>query len=117
MQAVRKALLALPILPADLKKALEGIDDWTRTLPVPDLGGQAEEINLDGASGFFVRGRVPPQPHGEIRRGPLEETYYGPSLLAWYREGVWTVLEGSSATMTKEELVDLARQLEAAYGR
>ncbi|MCR4418580.1 MAG: zf-HC2 domain-containing protein [Clostridia bacterium] len=115
MAAVRQALLALPILPRDLKRALEGIEDWTRTLPVPDFGGRAEEIALDGAPGIFVPGRERPadrKTSGEMPEGE----YYGPTIMLWYRHGIWTVLAGDSE-LSKEEAFALARQLEAAYGR
>lgn len=115
MAAVRQALLALPVLPADLKRALEGIKDWTRTLPVPDFGGRAEEITLDGAPGIFVPGRGIPADR-KTSGGMLEEEYYGPTILAWYRHGIWTVLEGDF-DLSKEEAFALARQLEATYGR
>lgn len=113
--AVRQALLDVPVLPSKLKRALEGIDDWTRTLPVPNFGGQAEEITFDGAPGLFVQGQAPPA-DGSYVSDPAGETYYGPSIIAWYRRGMWTVLEGTPE-MSKNEAFALARQLEAAYGR
>ncbi|MBC7344213.1 MAG: hypothetical protein H5U03_02080, partial [Clostridia bacterium] len=113
--AVRQALLDVPVLPSKLKRALEGIDDWTRTLPVPNFGGQAEEITFDGAPGLFIQGQAPPA-DGSYVSDPAGETYYGPSIIAWYRRGMWTVLEGTPE-MSKNEAFALARQLEAAYGR
>lgn len=56
MQTVRAALLDMPILPSSLKQALKSIDDWSKTLPIPGVSQQAEEITLDGAPGFFVQG-------------------------------------------------------------
>ncbi|MBE0467654.1 MAG: zf-HC2 domain-containing protein, partial [Candidatus Desulforudis sp.] len=54
--AVRRALLDLPVLPPDLKRTLEGVHDWTRTLPFPDFSGRAVEITFDGAPGLFIQG-------------------------------------------------------------
>jgi len=116
VQAVRQALLDVPILPPGLKQALEGIEDWTRTLPVPDFTGQAREIVLDGAPGLFVQGRdYPRHPDGTPAHRPAGEDYFGPTLLAWYRDGVWTLLECRPDT-TRDEAFGLARQLEAAHG-
>lgn len=111
MLAVRDALLRLPVLPGNWKKALEGIDDWTRTLPVPDPTGRAEEITLDGAPGFFLPGEKVPR-----AAQPSGETHSRPAYLAWCRDGTWTVFEAASET-TRDEALTLARQWEASYGR
>lgn len=107
METVRNALLSIPILPENLKSALQGVDDWTRTLPVPDFDRQAEEVDLNGAPGLFVQGRQ--RPGQGIR--PETNSYYGPSLLVWYRNGAWTILQGPE-TMTKQDALALAGQLE-----
>lgn len=107
MRVVRDAMLDIPLLPENMKSALKGMDDWTKTLPVPDFDRRAGEINLDGAPGLFVQGRERPDP----TTGADSGSYFGPSILAWYRNGYWTILEGQSS-MTKQEAFDLARQLE-----
>lgn len=83
VNAIRDALLSLPILPANLKNQLASINDWQHTFLVPDVNGSAREVSVDGSQGVFVS-----PPSGlEI----ANQT----SALVWQKDGVVYAISGN----------------------
>lgn len=75
-QALRSALLDLPILPEDLRSQLASIEDWQHTMVIPETEG-VEKINVAGHEAFFS------QPKGSDH-----------STMFWVDNGVIYQLQG-----------------------
>jgi hypothetical protein len=90
--AIRDALLALPILPDNLRSQLASIDDWQHTIIVPNVDGSSQEVKVNGAEGVFIS-----QPDGS----DTEDI----SCLVWQKDGVVYAVSGR---LTMEQALDTA---------
>jgi len=115
VEQVREALLAIPILPENIRNTLAGVNIYGGTLLIPDFaidsrGGSIESVTVNGNQGVLI---TPPPPGSKT--GPLRELRPGgqgltaPPLngkaLIWPQGGVWNCLEGN---FTLDEAVALA---------
>lgn len=55
VESVRRALLAVPGLPENLRRQLAAVSDWQHTLPVPVPQGSARQVAVNGVPGLFIR--------------------------------------------------------------
>lgn len=90
--AIRDALLALPILPDNLRSQLASIDDWQHTIIVPNVDGSSQEVKVNGAEGVFIS-----EPDGS----DAEDI----SCLVWQKDGVVYAVSGR---LTMEQALDTA---------
>ncbi|KKM12222.1 hypothetical protein SY88_04625 [Clostridiales bacterium PH28_bin88] len=89
---IREVLLQLPFLPDDLRRQLAAVEDWWRTMPIPNVDGETREVDVNGAPGVLI------SPHADSER----------IILIWQQDGVWLALEGQ---ITLAEGREIARQL------
>ncbi|WP_338825387.1 hypothetical protein MHOCP_09690 [Moorella humiferrea] len=76
--ALRRALLNLPFLPESLRRQLAAINDWQRTLPIPDTREMpAREVTVNGSQGVYF--------------GANEKS---PGILAWRQDNSWRAISG-----------------------
>jgi hypothetical protein len=77
---LHQALLRLPSLPENLRRQLADIEDWRRTLPIPEIQGMsAREITVNGNQGvYFV--------------DPADDR--GAVILAWRQGESWRAISG-----------------------
>jgi len=87
--ALRAALLDLPILPDDLRTQLAGIEDWQHTLILPSVQG-TEELMINGKKAIFARS------NGDL------------TSLLWLDDGVIYQLRGS---LDRAEALEIANSL------
>jgi hypothetical protein len=83
LASLRLALLRLPFLPENFRRQLAGIEDWRRTLPIPEIQGgdymSAGEITVNGNQGvYFV--------------DPADDQ--GAVILAWRQGESWRAISG-----------------------
>ncbi|WP_274648489.1 hypothetical protein [Paenibacillus humicola] len=91
--AIRKAVLELPVLPESIRTKLAAIADWRNTLPVPNVQGVTENISLDGRDAVLGR-----QDHKRF--------------LVWLDGGQITMLSGDSAAFpTDDAIIAKAKEL------
>lgn len=93
MVEIRDALLAMPFLPDSLRTQLSSINDWQRTLVVPNVGGSSQEVDVAGAQGVFIK-----PPEGNSKGSDI-------SSLVWQRDGV---VYAVSCNLTLEQALDIA---------
>lgn len=86
---LRAALLALPILPDDLRTQLASIKDWQNTLVLPETEG-AEKIDLGGTTAIFSQSK------------------HGYSSLIWVDQGI---LYGLNGMLERDTAVKIAGSL------
>ena len=57
-EQVRQALLNLPFIPPDFRKALESVENWRETLPIPipEGEGKSEKVLVSGVEGILISG-------------------------------------------------------------
>ncbi len=93
---VRKAILDLPIIPADVQQKLAALKDWQNTLYVPQpANGSTEEVDINGAKGVLVK-----------ENG--ENNNYRYSLM-WQKDGVLYIVDGNN--VGSEELMKVANSM------
>jgi hypothetical protein len=115
---VREALLAIPILPENMRNTLAGVNIYNNTLLIPDFaidqrGGSIESVTVNGSQGVLIT----PPPQGS-KTGPLHDLKLGNQLLPehringkaliWPQGGVWNCLEGN---FTLDQAVALAKSI------
>ena len=90
---LRQALLRLPFLPENLRRQLADIEDWRRTLPIPEIQGMsAGETTVNGNQGvYFV--------------DPADDR--GAVILAWRQGESWRAISG----LPLEEALQLAAEI------
>ncbi len=88
--AIREALLALPVLPQDLRTQLASIRDWQHTAVIPAIKGVSQEVAIGGHTGIFT-------PRGDSH-----------GSLVWENSGV---LFGIDGPLTLEQSLALANSL------
>lgn len=99
---LRDVLLNLPFLPEGVRSQLASIDDWQHTLIIPDVGGTARDISLDGVPAVAM------SPEGAARTarkkigGPLPEL----ATVIWNQDGVVRALGGA---INEEKAISLAK--------
>lgn len=56
LENIRQQILKLPMIPDDVRRQLEAVGDWRRTLviPLPDQVGHAEPIKIRGTEGVII---------------------------------------------------------------
>lgn len=91
---IREAILALPVIPDNIRRQLASIKDWQKTLVVPTIEGQTEEVKIGDVTALYS---VP-----KANRLP------GSGILAWESDGVLTIVEGD---LSKAELVKVAENM------
>lgn len=78
--ALRQALLNLPFLPENLRQQLAAINDWQRTLPIPETrDSQAREITVNGNQGVYFNSGA---------------TNNSSVVLAWRKGNSWRAISG-----------------------
>jgi hypothetical protein len=85
---IRRAVLDLPFLPANLKTQLERIDNWQETLPIPFRQDQmtSTPVTINGRNGVLI---------------DSIQSHYGFVIVAWPGDGVIYMLEGTGLTTTE----------------
>ncbi|GAB6179865.1 hypothetical protein JCM14036_11840 [Desulfotomaculum defluvii] len=86
---LRSALLALPILPEDLRTQLASIEDWQNTLVLPETEG-AEKISIAGKEAIF------------------SQTKHGYSHLIWVDQGV---IYGLTGMLERDTAIEIASSM------
>jgi hypothetical protein len=76
VEALRKVLLSIPALPAQLKQQLS-MRDWQRTVLVPGINGSTQEVSVNGSTGAFITSRDSDQ-----------------NVLLWQQNGIWCAIFG-----------------------
>jgi len=95
MNAIREAILELPVLPDNIRRQLVGIEDWQNTLPIP-VDAEATEVES-----ITVKGKP----------ATLVKTRWGNDLncvLLWADDETVVTLEGS---LSQEEMLKIAQVL------
>ena len=93
---LRQALLNLPFLPDNFRRQLASINDWQRTLPIPETWNMvAKEIKVNGNQGVFFTGDRNYYLDGEIRENVT---------LAWRQGNSWRAIQGLSLLSLEEAL-------------
>jgi hypothetical protein len=95
VDAVRDALLSLPIWPERIRTQLAGINDWRNTLIIPDAG-QNSEVLVRGYPGLYISGQNP-------NHAGLDQ-----AGLIWSESGLVYGLYGS---FTQEQALQLAESM------
>lgn len=98
-EAIRGTLLALPILPQELRDQLAAIRDWRNTLVLPAMEGQAKRVQVNGKPAVYTQ-----QGDVHTQRGDAPA---GGNLI-WVEDGLVTILSGP---LGPEEAVALAESL------
>jgi len=98
VEAVREALLAIPVLPESLRSQLEAIKDWQHTIPVPNIEGSSTEVTINGNSGVFIK------PSAALDNGESKD-----AALIWQESGVIYCLAGEELELN--QAVALAEQM------
>ncbi len=93
VDTIRDALLGLEVLPEDFRKKLAAVDDWQRTMLVPNIDGSTQEVSVNGLDGVFVSS---PNKIESIEKS---------GALIWPQDGIITVVEGE---LTLEEALAIA---------
>lgn len=107
VEAVRQALLDIPILPEGMRNTLAGIDLGGGALLVPDFGtiggsGSVEDVTVAGSPAIWI---TPPQPGAGA---PASAELVDSNMLIWAHDGIWNCLNGS---FTQSEAVTLAASI------
>jgi len=90
VEAIREALLAIPVLPESLRSQLEAIKDWQHTIPVPNVEGSATEVTINGNSGVFIK------PSEAIGNGESKN-----SALIWQDGGIIYCITGDGLELNQ----------------
>jgi len=96
--AIRDVLINMPIIPQDVRDRLAAITDWQHTLLIPNVGGSAEDIDLNGTAAVAMTA-----PH----RAPADASKQPWSVL-WQHDGV---VYGVTGDLTKDAAIDIAKQM------
>lgn len=92
-EAVRQAILDLPVLPAELRSKLAAISDWKNTLPIPNTNGNVRHTELNGREAV-----VGGDAHGRY--------------LVWIENGRINMLGGSQSDFPGEDdIINAAKEL------
>jgi hypothetical protein len=89
---LREVLLNLPFIPQNVRDQLAAVDDWQSTLLVPNVGGSAQDVTIDGIPAVVM------SPDGAIRSArakvgtPLPENV---TTVIWNQDGVIRAIAGS----------------------
>lgn len=122
VEALREAVLDLPILPKSLKNKLTAVNDWQHTLVLPGIEGTTQEVTVNGNQGIFIKDEPSEQvkveftgekaPEGAAtlevngQKGIVTEgKSTSTAALVWYDDGVVYALSGE---------IQLAEALEIA---
>lgn len=92
---LRDVLLAIPALPADIRNALSTVDNWERTLIIPNIDGTSIEVQVNGQQGVFIS-------------SPENNNAKAISALLWPQGDIWIAVCGN---LTMEEAISLAQSL------
>ncbi|MTV48916.1 DUF4367 domain-containing protein [Heliobacillus mobilis] len=76
--ALRSALLDLPILPTELRTQLSAIGDWKNTMVVPYAEDRMEKVTINGVEGLYA-----------------QNLHMGRSFLFWVDKGILYQIDGS----------------------
>jgi hypothetical protein len=116
VEQVRKALLAIPILPENMRNTLAGVNIYGGTLMIPDFaidqrGGSIESVTVNGNQGVLIT--PPPQgsktgPLLDLKPGIFPKHRINGNALIWPQGGVWNCLEGN---FTIDQAVALAESI------
>lgn len=92
---IREAVLALPVIPEDVRRQLASVDDWRNTMLVPTPDGQTEKIKIGDSEGYY----------SVLESGKANRNH---DTLVWVSDGVVNFIEGN---LTKDELIKIAINL------
>ncbi|OAT79951.1 anti-sigma factor family protein [Desulfotomaculum copahuensis] len=124
VEAVRRALLAIPALPENLRQQLAAVSDWQHTLLVPVPQGSAQQVQVNGVQGIFIKPAAANSEPGnkETVGSPFVSTHsYRPdspqyrskdvsaSALIWQHNGMVYAIGGPRLNQT--EALNLAAQM------
>jgi hypothetical protein len=117
VEAVRQAVLGIPILPQRMKDTLAGIQNWGSTMIVPDFGyeqsGAMEELAVNGNQGLFITPKLIANSGVKKLHNPgnnrMEQAQSVPSkLLLWPQGNVWS---GMGGDFNRDQALALAAAL------
>ncbi|HEY3318230.1 MAG TPA: zf-HC2 domain-containing protein [Coriobacteriia bacterium] len=100
---LRDVLLNLPFLPRNVRDQLAAVDDWQSTLLVPDFGGKARDIQIDGVPAVVM------SPDSAARKARAEVGGDLPehtTTVVWNGDGVVRAIAGG---VTEEKAIELAK--------
>jgi hypothetical protein len=99
---LRDVLMNLPFLPQNVRDQLAAVGDWQSTLIIPDVGGTARDITLDGVPAVVM------SPEGPARnaRNKVAEPLPQVSTVIWNKDGVVRALGGA---VNEETAIRLAK--------
>ena len=97
---LRDVLLNLPFLPQGVRDQLAAVTDWQSTLIIPNVGGTARDITIDGVSAVVMS---PQGPFVKGRNGGQEPVS---ATVIWNSDGVVRALGGP---VSEEKAIELAK--------
>lgn len=124
VEAVRRALLAIPALPENLRQQLAAVSDWQHTLLVPVPQGSAQQVQVNGVQGIFIKPAVANNGPGnkEMSASPFTSTHsyrsdspkyrgkeMNASALIWQQGGMVYVIGGPQLNLP--DALNLAAQM------
>ena len=97
VQKLKDAMLDLPFWPQNIRQQLEGINDWSHTLPIPVniAEEKTKEVDINGAEGLLLH-----------RSGQNGESEY--NMVVWHKQGIVYSLSGN---ITSREALLYARSV------
>jgi len=109
--AVRDALLSIPLLPENLRNQLAAINDWQHTLLIPSIDGSTTEVTVNGSQGVFMQSPVQNSRPGKIYRHHAGENSMDTAgrqinSLIWQDNGVIHIVSGDQ--LSQEQATAIA---------
>ncbi len=120
---IRDAVLSLPVLPPNLKEQLTKINDWQRTMVIPNVEGMAQEIDVKGQKGVLIQQKDVPSTEfkfeeGQHKGGQIEVNGHKGRLVnqsfAEYRTLIWQengIVYTISAPLEQAEMLKIAESM------
>lgn len=99
MAAIREVLLAVPVLPENLRRQVAAVSDWQHTFLIPNVEGSSVEVTVNGVKGVYI---APPLPDGGSNGS-------GMSGLIWQAGGVVYFVGGPG--MSRDNALELAGKM------
>lgn len=101
--AVRDALLSIPVLPENLRSQLAAINDWQHTLLIPSIDGSTTEVAVNGSQGVFMQSPAGNYQHGD-QNGQGSAGRQINSLI-WQDNGVIHIISGEALSQEQAAAV------------
>jgi len=91
---IYNSLRNLPIIPEDLQRQLESINDWKNTIYIPVTGTDTKEVDINGSKGYTGS-----------KANEEGKTY---SAVVWSNNGIIRTIEGN---ISGDEIIEIARSM------